>query len=70
MSTTDSRTGMAWQKATRSAHNGACVEVAPAVGMVAVRDSKNPSGAILFYTPEEWSAFIDGAKKGEFDHLV
>ncbi len=38
--------------------------------MVAVRDSKNPSGAILFYTPEEWSAFIDGAKKGEFDHLV
>jgi len=67
---TDPRPGLAWQKATRSAHNGACVEVAPAAGMVAVRDSKNPSGAILFYTSDEWSAFLDGAKKGEFDHLV
>lgn len=70
MSATDSPAGLAWQKATRSAGARACVEVAPAVGMVAVRDSKNPSGAILFYTPEEWSAFLDGAKNGEFDHLV
>ena len=62
--------GLAWQKATRSTSNGACVEVAPVVGMIAVRDSKNPSGAILFYTSEEWSAFLDAAKSGEFDHLV
>jgi hypothetical protein len=64
------QSGLAWQKASRTVGNGACVEVAPVVGMVAVRDSKNPSGAILFYTPEEWAAFLDGAKKGEFDHLV
>lgn len=70
MSTMDPSSGMAWQKATRSSHNGACVEVAPAVGMIAVRDSKNPSGAILFYTSDEFAAFLDGAKKGEFDHLV
>jgi hypothetical protein len=38
--------------------------------MVAVRDSKNPSGPVLTYTPREWDAFLDGAKKGEFDSLA
>jgi hypothetical protein len=61
---------LAWQKATRSISNGACVEVAPANDMIAVRDSKNPNGAILFYTMDEWSAFVDGVKKGEFDQLA
>jgi Domain of unknown function (DUF397) len=37
--------------------------------MVAIRDSKDPKGAVLRYTPEEWDAFLDGAKKGEFDYL-
>jgi hypothetical protein len=62
--------GLSWQKAAGSVNAGACVEVAPAVGMVAVRDSKNPNGAVLFYTPEEWRAFLDGVKSGEFDHLM
>jgi len=62
--------GLSWQKARRSYGGGACVEVAPANGMIAVRDSKNPSGAILFYSSEEWSAFLEGAKNGEFDHLI
>lgn len=59
-----------WRKATRSIGNGACVEVAPADGMVAMRDSKNPDGPILTYTADEWNAFLDGAKKGEFDSLA
>ena len=58
-----------WRKAQSSAGNGACVEVAPVNGMVAVRDSKNPYGPVLTYTPREWHAFLDGAKKGEFDSL-
>jgi hypothetical protein len=37
--------------------------------MIAVRDSKDPEGAILTYTAAEWRAFLDGAKKGEFDDL-
>jgi hypothetical protein len=37
--------------------------------MVAVRDSKNPNGPVLNYTTAEWRAFLDGAKKGEFDDL-
>lgn len=44
-----------------------CVEVAKKPEGVAVRDSKNPNGSILYYTHDEWSAFINGAKNGEFD---
>lgn len=58
-----------WRKSTRSGGNGGnCVEVADNLpGMVAVRDSKNPDGAMLVFTTDEWRAFVDGAKDGEFD---
>jgi hypothetical protein len=59
-----------WRKARRSQANGACVEVAPLNGMVAVRDSKDPAGPRLLYTTAEFAAFLDGAKKGEFDDLI
>ncbi|HKT05478.1 MAG TPA: DUF397 domain-containing protein, partial [Rugosimonospora sp.] len=32
-----------------------------------VRDSKDPHGPVLEFTAAEWSAFVDGAKGGEFD---
>jgi hypothetical protein len=32
-----------------------------------VRDSKNPTGPALIFTPGEWDAFLAGAKDGEFD---
>jgi hypothetical protein len=59
--------GSAWRKARLSIGNGACVEVAAVAGMVAVRDSKDPSGPILKYTGAEWNAFLDSAKNGKFD---
>jgi hypothetical protein len=47
------------------------VEVAPLPdGGVAVRDSKDPSGPILRYTPLEFAAFLHGARAGEFDDLI
>ncbi|GLW10227.1 hypothetical protein Misp01_53550 [Microtetraspora sp. NBRC 13810] len=58
-----------WRKASRSGANGGqCVEVATNLpGVVVVRDSKDPEGPKLVFTPGEWRAFLDGAGKGEFD---
>lgn len=58
-----------WRKAQRSVNNGACVELARAGSMIAMRDSKDPVGPVLMYTPAEFHAFLDGAKNGEFDDL-
>ena len=61
--------GLPWRKAQSSVGNGACVELAPADGNVALRDSKDPDGPVLIYTAAEWRAFLHGAKGGEFDDL-
>ncbi|MDA0634404.1 DUF397 domain-containing protein [Nonomuraea sp. MCN248] len=57
-----------WRKAAASADVGQCVEVATNLpGVVAVRDSKNPHGPALIFTPGEWRAFVGGVRDGEFD---
>ena len=57
-----------WMKSSLSMHNGSCVEVAGlADEIIRVRDSKNPRGGILSFTPAEWDAFIGGVRLGEFD---
>lgn len=55
-----------WTKSTRSGSLN-CVEVNVTDGGIHVRDSKNPDGPVLTFTPNEWDAFIGGAKDGEFD---
>ena len=58
-----------WRKSTYSNGNGGdCVEHARfADGRQAVRDSKDPDGPVLIFTPGEWSAFLAGVKAGEFE---
>jgi uncharacterized protein DUF397 len=58
-----------WRKSSYSGSNGgACVEVARNLpGAIAVRDSRNPDGPKLAFTPDEWAAFTAGVKAGEFD---
>lgn len=60
--------GAVWRKSTRSGpYSDNCVEVAFVGEAVALRDSKNPESAVLVFTPQEWLAFVGGAKDGEFD---
>ncbi|BEL05521.1 hypothetical protein Q0Z83_037120 [Actinoplanes sichuanensis] len=44
-----------------------CVEVAVIGGAIAVRNSKDRSGTVQMYSPEEWTAFLDGITNGDFD---
>jgi hypothetical protein len=37
---------------------GACIEVAPAGGYIAVRDSKDPDGTWLRYPAQSWNLFV------------
>ncbi|GAB2690025.1 DUF397 domain-containing protein [Nocardia thraciensis] len=60
-------TGAKWFKSSRSAGGSDCVEVAHLdAGMVGVRDSKNPTGPALVFTPGEWDAFTADVRDGEF----
>jgi hypothetical protein len=58
-----------WRKSSYSGNGGGnCVEVASNLpDIVAVRDSKNPGGPMLAWTREDWSEFVQGIKRGEFD---
>lgn len=56
-----------WVRSQACSSHG-CVEVAQLTdGGVALRDSKNLQLAAHVFDREEWQAFIDGVKNGEFD---
>jgi hypothetical protein len=47
-----------WRKSTFSSNGGNCVEIARNLpGLVAVRDSKDPGGPALVFSPADWEAF-------------
>ncbi|MEV0755515.1 DUF397 domain-containing protein [Streptosporangium sp. NPDC050280] len=72
-----------WRKSSRSGNGPDCVEVALADTsqteaefgpdsdrLVLVRDSKDPEGPVLAFTPGEWDAFITGIKRGSLAGLA
>jgi hypothetical protein len=56
-----------WHKSSYSNGQSSCVEVASLPDVVAVRDTKDRNGPALGFTPDEWRAFVQGVKAGEFD---
>lgn len=60
-----------WRRSSHSGPEGGdCVEVTVSRGpepTIAVRDSKNPNGAILAFGPTEWRGLIRQIKA---DHLT
>jgi hypothetical protein len=61
-----------WQKSRRSNSGGNCVELAlvPEGRQIAMRNSRDPDGPMLIYTPEEIDAFLRGVRDGDFDNLL
>lgn len=55
-----------WRKSSASVQ-GNCVEVVLHHGKIYVRDSKEPAGICLCFTPTEWIAFVVGVVLGEFN---
>ncbi|GAB4587385.1 DUF397 domain-containing protein [Nocardia sp. IFM 10818] len=63
-------TGACWFKSSHSGAQNDCVEIAwLARGHVGVRDSKNPDGPALVFTPGEWDSFTAGIQADEFKRL-
>jgi hypothetical protein len=53
---------------SRACNNSACVQVAHLPGgLVALRDSKDTTKPAHVFDRDEWTAFLSGAKNGEFD---
>jgi hypothetical protein len=61
---------LTWIKASASQGFGMCVEVASHPDGVAIRHSLSPEDGALLFARGEFRAFLDGVKKGEFDHLM
>jgi hypothetical protein len=57
-----------WHKSSYSGDNGGnCIEVAHGIpGTVPIRDSKDPHGPALTFTPDAFAAFISAVRNGEF----
>ncbi|WP_433344410.1 DUF397 domain-containing protein [Micromonospora sp. CA-111912] len=56
--------GASWRKSSRSANEGACVEVADNLpGVVGVRDSKDVAGPALAFAPASWSTFVQSVRE-------
>jgi hypothetical protein len=63
--------GSVWIKSSFSFVHSNCVEAARmSDGRIGVRDSKDPQGGTLRFTPAEWDAFLAGVRIGEFDALA
>jgi hypothetical protein len=82
MTAHDERFQPGWRKSTYSTNGGDCVEIAVSPSghhpagresgagkLCMIRDSKDPNGHWLHFTPAQWAAFTRGMKQGAFDHL-
>jgi len=59
----DGKRAITWRKSSYSGNSGGqCVEVGNAARVIAVRDSKDPSGPVLAFGPQDWQRFTDRVK--------
>jgi Domain of unknown function (DUF397) len=57
-----------WRKASLSAANGGCVEIATNLpGVIAIRDSKRPEGGAHEVRRSAFAAFLADVRVGRYD---
>lgn len=60
--------GAKWRKSSRSGGaSGSCVELACAPDVIAVRDSKNPTGPVLTFTRDTVMELLAEVRCGKLD---
>ena len=69
MDLTRGHKGLTWRTAL-NCNGGACVQVAATEQGVLLGNTRQPTGPVISYTPDEWHAFVTGIKKGDFDDLL
>lgn len=58
-----------WQKSSVSGNSNQCIEVRIADNrMVEIRESDAPD-AVVVTTPRKFALWLEGVKRGEFDHF-
>jgi hypothetical protein len=60
----------AWRRSSKCAGSECVVVARDEQDMILLRDSKSPEMPAFRFTTEEFRAFVDGAKAGEFDDLI
>jgi hypothetical protein len=55
-----------WRKSTRCDANS-CVEVAMLPNVVAIRNSTDPDGPVLSFSPDVWRGFVRSIRAGDLD---
>ncbi|MFJ5550935.1 DUF397 domain-containing protein [Streptomyces sp. NPDC093225] len=53
-----------WQSSSQGAGD---VQIAFVEGFIAMRNGERPESPSLIFAPDEWRAFVLGAREGEFD---
>jgi len=51
-----------WRTSSHSGANGSCIQVARRKADISVRDSNDPDGPELAFTPRQWAAFTAAVK--------
>ena len=54
-----------WRKSKASTGANECVEMADTKRSVLVRDSRDPAGALLEFSPPQWSSFVQRIREGD-----
>ena len=59
---------LSWRVA-RKCNGGACVRVAAHGDEIVIGSSKHPDEPVIAYSRDEWAAFVEGVRQGDFDDL-